>query len=297
MKIALGLPESLQSTTRTLLAVEMPDATVVPWQDAADGAVLLIAPHEYEPQERRELLTARAWSWVHLTSAGTDFVDLPSWPEEIILTRSWRSYAAPLAEYALAAMVTHEWAGRAPWDSASASRGGLWGAKVGVAGWGAVGRRVAGVCAALGSSVTVFSRTPRGGAERIAHTTQRDQLLGVDHLVVALPLTDATRNLFDRGFLDDAKPGMHLVNVARAGLVDQTRLMSLCGRGRLSATLDVADPEPLPADHPLRTFPSVRYSPHTAWSSRDSQFAFVEDFTTAARAIEHGDPQIPGRVR
>jgi phosphoglycerate dehydrogenase-like enzyme len=296
MKVALGLPESLQARTKERLAAAMPDATVVPWREADDGDVLLIAPHEYEPEERRELLAARAWSWVHLTSAGTDFVDLPTWPEETVLTRSWRCYAAPLAEYAVAAMVTHEWAGRAPWSSASPARGGLWGAAVGVAGWGAVGRRVAEVCAALGSRVTVLSRTPREGAERIVHTTRRDELLKVDHLVVALPLTDATRNLFDRDFLDEAKPGMHLVNVARADLVDQGRLTALCDRGRLSATLDVADPEPLPADHPLRTSHSVRYSPHTAWSSRDSQYAFVEDFALAARAIERGDP-IPGWVR
>lgn len=265
---------------------------------AGAGDVLLMAPHELSEPRRRAALDAVHWSWVHLTSAGVDFVDVAAWAADVLLTRSWRCYAAPLAEYALHAMLTHEWRGQVRWErSAGPPRAaGLWGARVGVAGWGAVGQRVAAVASALGASVRVLSRTERPAAGGIVHTTRLADVLDADHLVVALPLTPATHRLLDRAALAGARPGLHLVNVSRAQIVDQEALAELCAEGRMSATLDVTEPEPLPAEHPLRRLPCVRVSDHVAWRSRDSEFAFVDDFAAAWRALAAGADAIPGAV-
>lgn len=294
-----------------------------PWREApARGGVLLLAPHELSPAERALVLNSASWSWVHLTSAGADFVDLASWPTDTLLTRSWRCYAAPLTEYALHAVLTREWRRGVPWQerdtravstpdaapvpagaSAGAGAGGgvgLSGADVTVAGWGAVGQRLATVFNALGASVTVLRRRPVSDpGSRITQTADVARALDADHLVVALPLTDGTRQLFDRAALSRARDRLHLVNVSRAAIVDQTALTELCAAGRMFATLDVTDPEPLPAEHPLRGLPSVRLSPHVAWRSRDSDHAFADDFAAIWRALASPaspDGVVPGAV-
>ena len=293
-----ALPRHLDGEARARLAAELGPGGPVPadWRDGPrDGDVLLVAPHEMGngglPPDLGTVLEAADWSWVHLTSAGADFVDLAGWPADRLLTRSWRCYAAPLAEYALGAMLTHQWRDGSPWDGREvAADAGLWGARVGVAGYGEVGRRVAQVAAALGASVLVLSRTPRPPSGSIAHTTSPAAVLDADHAVIALPLTPGTRGLFGPELLAAARPGLHLVNISRAQIVCQRTLARLCAEGRMHATLDVTDPEPLPPGHPLRRLPSVRLSPHVAWRSRRSDAAFTEDFAVLWRRLEEGGP-------
>ncbi|MFJ5631804.1 NAD(P)-dependent oxidoreductase [Streptomyces goshikiensis] len=280
-----------------------------------DGGVLLMAPHELSPVKRQEALDAAKWSWVHLTSAGADFVDLGSWPADTLLTRSWRCYAAPLTEYSLHAVLSHEWRRRAPWEEvdtrtdpcgdtppvpAAGSTGGgvgLWGADIGIAGWGAVGQRLAAAFEALGASVTVLRCRPENPpGSRIVQTSDIDRVLDVDHLILALPLTPGTTRLFGRSALSRARPGLHLVNLSRADILDQDAVTELCAEGRLFATLDVTDPEPLPAGHPLRGLPTVRLSPHVAWRSRGSDIAFIDDFSAIWQALEHPGSVVPGVV-
>ena len=146
---------------------------------------------------------------------GVDFVDVAAWDPAVLLTRSWQCYAAPLAEYALHAMLSHEWRGQIRWEECGSagpgSAAGLWHAQVGVAGWGAVGQRVAAVAGALGASVRVLSRIAKQDTgSGITHTTRLPDVLDVDHLVIALPLTPTTHHLFDRTALANARPGMHL---------------------------------------------------------------------------------------
>ncbi len=297
-----AIPERLVEPVAARLSAQLGrQVAMVAWEESAPGAdVLLMAPHEFPERERKAALSARQWSWVHLTSAGLDFVDVESWSPTVLLTRSWECYAAPLAEYAVHAVLSHEWRGQVRWErdevaGPEPAPAGLWRARIGVAGWGAVGQRVAEVTNALGASVQVLSRTSkRTDRAGITHTTRLADVLDVDHLVVALPLTPSTHGLLDRDALATARTGLHLVNVSRAQIVDQAALYALCASGRMSATLDVADPEPLPGDHPLRRLPSVRVSDHVAWRSRDSDLAFIDDFAAIWRALASGAAVIPG---
>jgi phosphoglycerate dehydrogenase-like enzyme len=89
-----------------------------------------------------------------------------------------------------------------------------------------------------------------------------DLLPGADAVVLLVPLTDSTRQLVDAKFLAAMKDGAVLVNVARGPIVDTDALLAETESGRLLAALDVTDPEPLPAGHPLWRSPGVLISPH-----------------------------------
>ncbi|MEU3946688.1 2-hydroxyacid dehydrogenase [Streptomyces sp. NPDC029526] len=83
-----------------------------------------------------------------------------------------------------------------------------------------------------------------------------------DVVVLSTPLTADTRHLVDARFLSRMKDGALLVNMARGPVVDTEALLNEVRTGRISAALDVTDPEPLPADHPLWRAPGVLISPH-----------------------------------
>ncbi|MEV5968918.1 2-hydroxyacid dehydrogenase [Streptomyces sp. NPDC051921] len=88
-----------------------------------------------------------------------------------------------------------------------------------------------------------------------------------DVVVLSTPLTPDTRHLADAGFLARMKDGALLVNVARGPVVDTAALLKEVETGRIAAALDVTDPEPLPAGHPLWHAPGVLVSPHVGGST------------------------------
>jgi phosphoglycerate dehydrogenase-like enzyme len=93
----------------------------------------------------------------------------------------------------------------------------------------------------------------------------RTALADADYVILAAPLTPATRCMVDASVLGAMKPGARLVNVGRGGLVDEEALVKHLADGRLAgAALDVFAQEPLPAASPLWDMPGVIVSPHTA---------------------------------
>jgi len=108
-----------------------------------------------------------------------------------------------------------------------------------------------------------------------------------DVVIVIVPLSDATTGLVGREFLASMPDGALLVNVSRGKVVDTQALLAATSTGRIRAALDVTDPEPLPADHPLWKTPGVLISPHVGGASgafvpravallRDQMTAFAE---------------------
>jgi phosphoglycerate dehydrogenase-like enzyme len=102
----------------------------------------------------------------------------------------------------------------------------------------------------------------------------------VDIVVLIVPLTDETRGLVDRAFLARMRDGALLVNVARGPVVVTDDLLAELSRGRLRAALDVTDPEPLPADHPLWSAPGALVTPHVGGAAQSMwprAYALVSD--------------------
>ncbi|MBB0229525.1 2-hydroxyacid dehydrogenase [Streptomyces calidiresistens] len=112
---------------------------------------------------------------------------------------------------------------------------------------------------------TTARTSPRGAVHAVADL---DGLLPrAEIVVVCTPLTDLTRGLVNGDFLARLPDDALVVNVARGAVVDTAALLAELGRGRLRAALDVTDPEPLPADHPLWRAPGVLISPHVGGAS------------------------------
>ncbi|MER5197156.1 2-hydroxyacid dehydrogenase [Streptomyces sp. NPDC002755] len=102
--------------------------------------------------------------------------------------------------------------------------------------------------------------TARGPVHPIAELPAL--LPDADVVILCTPLNESTLGLADAGFLARMKDGALLVNVARGGVVDTKALLTEVESGRLTAALDVTDPEPLPPGHPLWSAPGVLVSPH-----------------------------------
>ncbi len=127
-----------------------------------------------------------------------------------------------------------------------------------VVGAGGVGRGIADALAPLGCHIQLVGRSRR---DRIAGADELPDLLGAaDVVVLAVPLTAETDGMVNSAFLARMADGALLVNVARGPVVVTDDL--LAHLPRIEAALDVVDPEPLPADHPLWAAPGVLITPH-----------------------------------
>jgi phosphoglycerate dehydrogenase-like enzyme len=118
-----------------------------------------------------------------------------------------------------------------------------------------------------------------------------DELLPVADVVsVHIPLTDASRGLFDPRRFAAMKRGAVFVNTARGGIVDQAALVAALDDGHLfAAGLDVTDPEPLPVGHPLLGRDDVVVTPHIASATADGKLRSLESAYEQALAVLHGD--------
>jgi phosphoglycerate dehydrogenase-like enzyme len=140
----------------------------------------------------------------------------------------------------------------------------LAGKRVLIVGAGSIGSALAARLAPFDVEITLVARSARDGVapvERLPVLLPR-----ADVVVLLVPLTPHTRGLVDAEFLAAMPGGALLVNAARGPVVDTGALLAECSSGRLNAALDVTDPEPLPADHPLWTLPNVFVTPHVAGS-------------------------------
>lgn len=144
----------------------------------------------------------------------------------------------------------------------------LTGKRVLIVGAGSIGAAVRARLAPFDVTFTLVARTARP-AEEVHAVTELPRLLPeADVVVLLVPLTDATRGLVDAAFLAAMPDGALLVNAARGPVADTAALVAELTSGRLRAALDVTDPEPLPADHPLWELPNVLLTPHVAGSVR-----------------------------
>lgn len=134
-----------------------------------------------------------------------------------------------------------------------------------VVGYGAIGVALEQRLAGFEVDVVRVARSARAGVH--PYDALPDLLPDADVVVLTVPLTDETLGLVDRAFLDRMKDGALLVNVARGPVVDTEALVAELRHGRLSAALDVTDPEPLPQGHPLWGCPNLLLTPHVGGAS------------------------------
>jgi phosphoglycerate dehydrogenase-like enzyme len=136
-------------------------------------------------------------------------------------------------------------------------------------GYGGVGKAIEARLLPFETEVTRMASRERevAGGRIFGIDSLYEQLPLHEIVVVSVPLSEQTRQLVDAKFLAAMPDGALLVNVARGPVADTTALLAETSSGRLRAALDVTDPEPLPADHPLWTAPGVLITPHVGGAS------------------------------
>jgi phosphoglycerate dehydrogenase-like enzyme len=127
-------------------------------------------------------------------------------------------------------------------------------------GVGGIGREFEKRIAGFDVELTRVARTARDGIHGIDELP--DLLPAADIVVLAVPLTDETRGLVNAAFLDRLPRGALVVNVSRGPIVETDALVEHVSSGAVRSALDVVDPEPLPAGHPLWSLPGSLLSPH-----------------------------------
>lgn len=145
--------------------------------------------------------------------------------------------------------------------------GELYGSAVGLIGCGHIGRRLLSFLRPFQCPVRVYDPyLPREMADALGFLqTSLDHVLSESDAVVSLaPQTPATEGLIGARELDLLRPGSVFVNVSRGRVVDSDALVARLRRGDVCAGIDVFDPEPVPAEHPIKTLPNVFLTPHIA---------------------------------
>ena len=235
----------------------------VEWADVLLGNVM---PNLLSPTDKLR--------WMQTGSAGVDAYLHGCLPEDCILTNATGAYGLAIAEYMIAAWLmlmkklhgyrdnqtAHDWRDLGPVTSA-------WNSTVLVLGLGDIGGECAMRAQALGAKVIGLRRTGTdkpGFVDELIHPEQLDATLPLaDCVAVSLPGTAATKNLIDKDKLSKMKDGAILLNVGRGSIVDSDALVDALRSGKLSgAALDVTEPEPLPAGHPLWAEPNAIITPH-----------------------------------
>jgi phosphoglycerate dehydrogenase-like enzyme len=157
-----------------------------------------------------------------------------------------------------------------------------------IVGAGEIGTRIAAAVRLFDGATTLVARSARDGVHAVAELP--GLIAGHDIVVIAAPHTRETDRLVDAGFLASMPDGAILVNVARGPIVDTRALLAELARQRLHAVLDVTDPEPLPAEHPLWSAPNLIVTPHVAGLSagwRERAFGLVRE---QLRRLVAGEP-------
>ena len=207
---------------------------------------------------------------VQLLTAGYEYV-LPFMPPGVLLCNAAGVHDASTAELALGLII----ASLRGLDTAARDMGaGRWrhltrpslaDKNVIVVGAGGVGRAIERRLEPFEVSTIMVGRTGRAGVRSIE---ELPRLLGdADIIILAVPLNASTKGLVDKEFLSRMKSGALLINVARGPIVVTEDLVVELNEGRISAALDVTDPEPLPVDHALWRCPNLLISPHVGGNS------------------------------
>ncbi len=179
-----------------------------------------------------------------------------------------------------------------PWQSSVGTD--LAGGRLGLVGLGKIGSRVAAVGNAFGMDVVAWSPhlTPARAAAAGARAVPKHELFSASDVVsLHLVLSAATEGVVGREELEAMKPSAYLVNTARAGLVDTAALVEVLRAGGIAgAGLDVHDEEPLPADHPMRTLPSVLGTPHLGYVTERNYRTYFAEAVDDITAWLAGEP-------
>jgi glycerate dehydrogenase len=244
-----------------------------------------------------------------IAATGTNNVDLAAARARGIAVTNVTGYATrSVVQHVMAVMLG--WATRL-WDQHQAVRAGTWsgathfcllgdavggavrelaGRRLGIVGYGELGRGVARAAGAFGMEVLIAQLPHRpADPERLPLAELLPQ---VDVLSLHCPLTDETRGLIGAAELARMRPDALLINTARGGIVDERALADALRAGAPgAAAVDTLTVEPPPPEHPLLAadIPNLIITPHAAWSSREARQRLLDEVAENISAFAAGE--------
>ncbi len=233
--------------------------------------VEFLVPPFLDGADRRALFSSlSALRVIQTLTAGVDQL-VDSVPEGVTLCDARGVHDLSTAEWAVTAILAaiHDFPRFARAQAAGEWVDGftdvLGGKRVLIVGYGSIGAAIERRLSGFEVAITRVARRARVG---VAAVEELPRLLPLaDVVVLVVPFTPATRGLVDAGFLHAMPDGALLVNASRGPVVDTDALRAELTSGRITAALDVTDPEPLPARHPLWRAPGLLLTPHVAGST------------------------------
>jgi phosphoglycerate dehydrogenase-like enzyme len=260
--------DALAGLAGVSVEVLTPDGSDLP--DRAAEVEFYVPPFFPRPQSLTAMARMPALRVVQTLTAGFDRVR-PHVPAGAVLCNARGVHDASTAEWVVTAILASIRQFRYFGGEQSAGRWGyrftgcLAGQTVLIVGYGSIGQAVEARLAGFDVQIRRVARTARPGVRPVADLTA--ELPDADVVILLAPLTSETRGMADAAFLGRLKDGALLVNAARGPLVVTDDLVAELRTGRISAALDVTDPEPLPPGHPLWAMDNALITPHVAAST------------------------------
>ena len=244
--------------------------------------------------------------WVHAIASGVDMFLYPEFIEsEVLLTSEKGLVGEHLADHAfgLLLMLTRQLAsalkfGADSWNHRPEMRAKeieLSGATMGVFGFGGTGRAITRRATAFGMNCIALDRDQVPMSDEVSEIYMPDRfeefLANSDVLSICCPLTNETRDLFDKSAFDAMKDSAFLVNVTRGEVMVEEALITALQTNKIrGAALDVAPREPLPEDSPLWSMPNVVMTPHTAGASQFRAQRNIDRFIRNLSQLVNNEP-------
>lgn len=247
--------------------------------------------------------------WLHISTAGFTRYDTPEFralvaERGIVVTNSSTVYARACAEHVFAfmlaqvrllpeALASQAANGSEEWFRLRANSVSLHGQHVVILGFGGIATELVKLLAPFEMKITAMRRQPRGDEGFPTVTTENlpAALATADHVINILPDNAASQNFINAERLAQMKQGAIFHNIGRGTTVDQDALLESLRSGHLGAAwLDVTDPEPLPADHPLRGEPNCHITPHIAGGHGDESGTLIRHFLSNLELYLAGQP-------
>jgi phosphoglycerate dehydrogenase-like enzyme len=260
--------------------------------DPAEVA-LYVPPFAATPRSRQILARMPNLQVVQLQAAGVDTF-LPHVPDGVVLCNARGVHDASTAEWVVGGIIAAQ---REFPEFAGAQREGRWDwhmtdaltdRTVMIVGYGSVGAAIERRLVPFETRIVRVARSPRDGVHPVSALPEL--LPEADVVVLIVPSTAETTGMVDKAFLARMRDGALLVNAARGTVVDTGALLAELTGGRLRAVLDVTDPEPLPAGHPLWSAPGVFITPHVGGSTPASRRRSVALVREQVARFAAGEP-------
>ena len=270
---------------------------------------LLDADVAFGQPDADAVLAAPRLRWVHVSSAGFTRYDTPAFREAaaargLLVSNSSSVYAEPCAQHALAFMLAQSRRLPAALQTVCGNESAAWlnlredstllrYQNVLILGFGAISLHLVEMLRPFKMTISAFRRKRRGDepVEIINEQQLPGALAAADHVINVLPDNPASRHFMSAERFSAIKKGAIFYNIGRGTTVDQDALLSALRSGQIrEAWLDVTDPEPLPAGHPLLDQPNCFITPHTAGGHRNESQSLVRHFLENFRRFVEDAP-------